>query len=177
MNSPGTGEFPAQRASGAETLSIWWRHQASRAACIRTTSSRVCFGPSHGRQLNNGSSPWFKVYSKRGITRVYDSRPVSLTLSILRVDYNYLSAIPILRRSLKLQGFISYHLFHNGNSYRKAAWLSWNGPLCPISGKDVNKIVYLLSFKEMQMAPGNSSFCTNKWMAFSCSTNIYDIHD
>ena len=25
-NSPVTGEFPAQRASGAENISIWWRH-------------------------------------------------------------------------------------------------------------------------------------------------------
>ena len=27
-NSPVTGEFPAQRASNAENLSIWWRHHA-----------------------------------------------------------------------------------------------------------------------------------------------------
>ena len=26
-NSPGTGEFPAQRASKAENVSIWWRHR------------------------------------------------------------------------------------------------------------------------------------------------------
>ena len=28
-NSPVTGEFPAQRASNAENVSIWWRHHAS----------------------------------------------------------------------------------------------------------------------------------------------------
>ena len=28
-NSPWTGEFPAQRASNAENLSIWWRHHVS----------------------------------------------------------------------------------------------------------------------------------------------------
>ena len=28
--SPVTGEFPAQRASNAEDVSIWWRHQAAR---------------------------------------------------------------------------------------------------------------------------------------------------
>ena len=27
-NSPGTGEFPAQMASYAENISIWWRHHA-----------------------------------------------------------------------------------------------------------------------------------------------------
>ena len=26
MNSPVTGEFPTQKASGAEYVSIWWRH-------------------------------------------------------------------------------------------------------------------------------------------------------
>ena len=29
-NSPGTGEFPAQTASNAENVSIWWRHHAHR---------------------------------------------------------------------------------------------------------------------------------------------------
>ena len=29
-NSPGTGEFPAQMASKAENVSIWWRHHISR---------------------------------------------------------------------------------------------------------------------------------------------------
>ena len=29
-NSPGTGEFPAQMASYAENVSIWWRHHVQR---------------------------------------------------------------------------------------------------------------------------------------------------
>ena len=29
-NSPGTGEFPAQMASDAENVSIWWRHHVKR---------------------------------------------------------------------------------------------------------------------------------------------------
>ena len=29
VNSPGTGEFPAQMASNAENVSIWWRHRGS----------------------------------------------------------------------------------------------------------------------------------------------------
>ena len=28
VNSPGTGEFPAQMASNAENVCIWWRHHA-----------------------------------------------------------------------------------------------------------------------------------------------------
>ena len=32
-NSPGTGEFPAQMASNAENVSIWWRHHARVLRC------------------------------------------------------------------------------------------------------------------------------------------------
>ena len=32
-NSPGTGEFPAQRASDAENVSIWWRHHVQWKLC------------------------------------------------------------------------------------------------------------------------------------------------
>ena len=35
-NSPGTGEFPAQMASNADDVSIWWRHHAS--ASLVTTN-------------------------------------------------------------------------------------------------------------------------------------------
>ena len=37
-NSPGTGEFPAQMASNAENVSIWWRHHA----IFRVTSELLC---------------------------------------------------------------------------------------------------------------------------------------
>ena len=34
-NSPVTGEFPAQRASNAENVSIWWRHHVHKIAyCV-----------------------------------------------------------------------------------------------------------------------------------------------
>ena len=32
-NSPVTGDFTAQRASNAETVSIWWRHHAKLNKC------------------------------------------------------------------------------------------------------------------------------------------------
>ena len=32
-NSPGTGEFPAQMASYAENVSIWWRHRVYSFSC------------------------------------------------------------------------------------------------------------------------------------------------
>ena len=40
-NSPVTGEFPAQRASNAENISIWWRHHVMvnslQVICIHLT--------------------------------------------------------------------------------------------------------------------------------------------
>ena len=33
-NSPATGEFPAQMASNAENVSIWWRHHVSKGTII-----------------------------------------------------------------------------------------------------------------------------------------------
>ena len=33
-NTPGTGEFPAQMASNAENVTIWWRHHAEMAAAV-----------------------------------------------------------------------------------------------------------------------------------------------
>ena len=38
-NSPGTGEFPAQMASYAENVSIWWRHHAM-TYCLWTWSKQ-----------------------------------------------------------------------------------------------------------------------------------------
>ena len=35
-NSPVTGEFPAQRASNGENVSIWWRHHAKQTRALPT---------------------------------------------------------------------------------------------------------------------------------------------
>ena len=40
-NSPGTGEFPAQMASNAENVSIWWRHHALRESIAYSWTVRV----------------------------------------------------------------------------------------------------------------------------------------
>ena len=36
-NSPAIGEFPAQRASNAENVSIWWRHQGNQGVTAVST--------------------------------------------------------------------------------------------------------------------------------------------
>ena len=61
-NSPGTGEFPAQMASNAENVSIWWRHHA----CIPSFSSywksfedRVSVGFIYGYTRSSNELQWF----------------------------------------------------------------------------------------------------------------------
>ena len=41
-NSPVTGEFPAQMASNAENVSIWWRHHAQFLNKLRRNLSNHC---------------------------------------------------------------------------------------------------------------------------------------
>ena len=41
-NSPGTGEFPAQMASNAENISIWWRHYVFAMLYCIPLSSMAC---------------------------------------------------------------------------------------------------------------------------------------
>ena len=45
-NSPGTGEFPAQMASYAENVSIWWRHHGCELTCIQKQDINR-LGPHH----------------------------------------------------------------------------------------------------------------------------------
>ena len=40
-NSPVTGEFPSQKASNAENLSVWWRHHGQSYRRLLKTSEQV----------------------------------------------------------------------------------------------------------------------------------------
>ena len=42
-NPPGTGEFPAQRVSNAENVSIWWRHHECRYVISHCIFPLICF--------------------------------------------------------------------------------------------------------------------------------------
>ena len=43
-NSPETGAFPAQRASNAENVSIWWRHHGAESPEVKNlyTARQLC---------------------------------------------------------------------------------------------------------------------------------------
>ena len=58
VNSPVTGEFPAQMASNAENVSIWWRHHAGHFISVTCTKYTLQWrrnernGVSNHRRLN-----------------------------------------------------------------------------------------------------------------------------
>ena len=65
-NSPGTGEFPAQRSIDAENVSIWWHHHEDnisvdslqkqiqmRSAMIQQKESRICAWKKGTRTLDS----------------------------------------------------------------------------------------------------------------------------
>ena len=72
-NSPGTGEFPAQMASYAENVSIWWRHHENSSLtdmhhvwliAIMTTLLKYINGMVRRRirDLAMSSSQWFSSH-------------------------------------------------------------------------------------------------------------------
>ena len=58
-NSPETGEFPAQMASNAENISIWWRHHDIDDTWVsRSRNARSAFVTFCGKNLDmTGESP------------------------------------------------------------------------------------------------------------------------
>ena len=100
-NSPGTGEFPAQMASNAENVSIWWRHhvQSWRGRLPETLSSTV-----DKLQISNWkafignqylvTSLWFCFAgsSSHGVKAVCILRPFNLRLSG-RWPWRYIAAL------------------------------------------------------------------------------------
>ena len=76
-NSTGTGEFPAQRASNAENVSIWWRHHD------------IVIFPTMNSALFVSSSPPSAAYMPQWIglalvlimaCRLFDTKPLSKPL-------------------------------------------------------------------------------------------------
>ena len=57
-NSPGTGEFPAQMASYAENVSIWWRHHPSNAGRVSWNFIDMVIYK-HWKQQEISSRLWF----------------------------------------------------------------------------------------------------------------------
>ena len=59
-NSPGTGEFPAQMASNAENVSIWWRHHDVMILSCSVSVIRTSEDCDWGGYI--GSGPYLLIY-------------------------------------------------------------------------------------------------------------------
>ena len=72
-NSPGTGEFPAQMASNAENVSIWWRHHAlisvdyDLPSRTRSYGSLLQHSSTAVRAWTSNHSPYLSVGSLNGL--------------------------------------------------------------------------------------------------------------
>ena len=61
-NSPGTGEFPAQMASNAENVSIWWRHHVSPRPHTRHSSVSISCTHNHITSIKMGNIGLHSIY-------------------------------------------------------------------------------------------------------------------
>ena len=61
-NSPGTGEFPAQMASNAENVSIWWRHHEYVNLFSIPTHFAASFSGRHFRDSMMRFRQWWPHY-------------------------------------------------------------------------------------------------------------------
>ena len=70
-NSPVTGEFPAQRSSNAENVSIWWRHHVILAGSGRRYRNTILYDYGDCRETNdNASGTGHEIYT--GGIRIHD---------------------------------------------------------------------------------------------------------
>ena len=97
-NSPGTGEFPAQMASNAENVSIWWRHHAFH----RLFTEILSFATTNHAYLYVSRmffSPNYQVFISYcvDVPSVINSSMDKQLIPLWNVTLNYLS-IPKLQR-------------------------------------------------------------------------------
>ena len=74
-NSPETGEFPAQMASNAENVSIWWRHRAKGSL---------------GSHSGETEFPWFLIF----VDRTKSQRPVAYSVYIEDAEPSFKNYLP-----------------------------------------------------------------------------------
>ena len=90
-NSTGTGEFPPQRASNAENVSIWWRHYVSGYYCIRVIFTHVIQGyfTGTGTIVWLPQCLWSNPELNRPVSNPNKSQPSRDRVQNLEVDYVY----------------------------------------------------------------------------------------
>ena len=69
-NSPVTGEFPAQMASNAENVSIWWRHHEKLRLDWADSIGKMTMGGG-GPHIDPKFSMWLHVYQRTNGQNLY----------------------------------------------------------------------------------------------------------
>ena len=121
-NSPGTGEFPAQIASNAENVSIWWRHHARNAQSVDLIFKfhNVISHSGHARDAFCGLWDWFITNQFRMCQTSFGCKGI--------LSGNYVcKTTPVCRKMIKLERLNTYiyiyiyihiHiLYHNVSEY------------------------------------------------------------
>ena len=82
-NSPVTGEFPAQRASNAENVSIWWRHHGVR----NTNVCPFCFRINYiSGLIITRNAEGFHIRIKIVVARPHTPQPNARCIKSLTTD-------------------------------------------------------------------------------------------
>ena len=101
VNSPGTGEFPAQMTSNAENVSIWWRHHVIHS-CILNTMLRQWYRSQPSQSTIQHSERITLYYVARD---THDSGPSLNGFSIIN---NYLCFVSELIRGRRSTCWVKY---------------------------------------------------------------------
>ena len=103
-NSPVTGEFPAQRASNAENVSIWWRHHATNYVYL----------PQQGWCKSGSDVQWAQCLPETGfLAHMGKTFRVFISHFIVQnnVAGNYVFHIMIIRSKSQIVKSISHFLY------------------------------------------------------------------
>ena len=73
-NSPVTGEFPAQRASNADNVSIWWRHHEIRYWPLPCSTLK---NPSHGHWFYHDTVGWRNHFTIETYVATVNKNPIT----------------------------------------------------------------------------------------------------
>ena len=98
-NSPGTGEFPAQMASNAENVSIWWRHHIRPLKQSRSTPmAPIDYLNQHWLTTNEHTQDLYsQVVCEMYTFEITATSPretwIHFNLDIIKLYYTYHSAL------------------------------------------------------------------------------------
>ena len=140
--SPGTGEFPAQMASYAENVSIWWRHHIT-GAIIRLSQCQWSNDEDYGSigrknqvKTDNITTAKHNITKAWGCFVGYSVHAYNMSLTaVMEIVYGHFESIFLSTQSVLAQGtslqltkvhskYILSSIMHNNHTFCRNAFLS-----------------------------------------------------